>query len=717
MSSSLSRPVKLIALTVLLLLVIISSWAEEYRKKNTDRVALVIGNGKYSSSPLMNPVNDANDMAAVLSESGFDVLLRVDINLLEMEASLKEFSRAVQGKSTALFYYAGHAVQVGGQNFLLPVGEEISNSLQVRQRGISLDDVLDRIRMAGVETALVFLDACRDNPFPGYTRTGTRGLAVVSVPYDVETCIGYATQPGSTAQDGTGRNGVFTAALLANIKQPGTNLSDLMTSVIAQVKASTKGKQQPRFDNGLSAPFYFIDPHYSLERYKLEIEELDRQIEDRRKKIALTAGAKEKYDLELEQQKQEAIRTARKLEAENLARSTELQLRLDLEETRFQAGIDRQKDASNIQQDQLARMILSKRAELDKLARDTASDDPDILLAAAGKLSSTLREIKKQYSSVLETSIASVTVMWDKRFENLSLQKPDITETDQEFNQRISSEKARIEHGKSENIASLRASSISLESQQTKGMKFQYEETLQSIESRVWTARGKSIKLAIGDFDRNTRIWPMTISSNDPALPFEPRTLNIDLGRGMDPAKNIIEMAAAVKANALVGEVDWYLRFDREKERYTLFIKSYRVRNIGTDDIVYQSDSGERVAYFEHGRRKAPQVAKGRLVVSAQYGSEGTVFIDSISFGKTPVDRTLADGTYQVIVNWGDPGYLDYTCTVNIEPESITEISAAKEETPRHKAQREAEATANAKKILNVLYYIILIFFGLVLGV
>jgi len=230
------------------------------------RAALVIGNSAYKGNPLSNPVNDATDIAVSLKATGFDVIQRTDQDLAGMEASLVDFQTLLKGKDTALFYYAGHGVQVDGENYLIPIKENIQSSAQAKSRSVSLGDLLDRVKTAGVKTALVFLDACRDNPFPGSSRGGARGLAVVAAPPEVETCIAYATQPGNTAQDGNGRNGVFTTAMLKNLGTPGTSLSDLMTSVIADVKSTTANKQQPRFDNGLSKPFYFIDPAVAAAR-------------------------------------------------------------------------------------------------------------------------------------------------------------------------------------------------------------------------------------------------------------------------------------------------------------------------------------------------------------------------------------------------------------------------------------------------------------------
>ena len=121
------------------------------------RAALVIGNSAYKGSPLSNPVNDATDIAASLRDADFDVILRTDQDLAGMEEALGEFQSLMAGRDTALFYYAGHGLQIGGENFLVPVREEIRTEAQAKSRSVSLGDLMDRVKASGATTALVFL--------------------------------------------------------------------------------------------------------------------------------------------------------------------------------------------------------------------------------------------------------------------------------------------------------------------------------------------------------------------------------------------------------------------------------------------------------------------------------------------------------------------------------------------------------------------------------
>ncbi len=229
------------------------------------RAALIIGNGAYTEIPkLNNPVNDAHDIAVVLKSLGFEVIERTDVDLEDMEQSLKSFKKLLPGLDVALFFYSGHGVQIQGENYLLPVGERFSSESTVRSRAVSVGQVLDIIRDAQVPTALIFLDACRDNPFTGWTRGGLRGLSVVKAPPKIETMISYATEPGETANDGSSRNSFFTSALLKSIQNPSYEIADLMRQVRADVMQATNGEQRPRIDIGLSKPFYFNLAHETV---------------------------------------------------------------------------------------------------------------------------------------------------------------------------------------------------------------------------------------------------------------------------------------------------------------------------------------------------------------------------------------------------------------------------------------------------------------------
>ncbi|MDR1302218.1 MAG: caspase family protein, partial [Treponema sp.] len=210
------------------------------------KYALVIGNGAYTGiTRLNNPVNDARDMEAALKTLGWTVDLVINGNLDQMEgAAIRLKNRlAASQNSYGFLFYAGHGVQSGGVNYLIPVDATIQSENFLRQRAVSVQAVLDELNDAGNALNMVVLDACRDNPF-SWARGGTRGLQVVgSQPAD--SIIVYATSAGSTAADGTGRNGLFTTHLLNNLKKPGLSVRDLFDQTGADVRRASGGAQIP----------------------------------------------------------------------------------------------------------------------------------------------------------------------------------------------------------------------------------------------------------------------------------------------------------------------------------------------------------------------------------------------------------------------------------------------------------------------------------------
>ena len=163
----------------LLLLAILSPAHVVSQEAVPRRVALVVGNGAYAANPLPNPPNDAVDIAAALKDAGFEVTLVTDADLAAFDQAVCSFASRLGGAETGLFYEAGHGVAVDGRNYLIPVSPRIDEAPGVKAKSVALDTVVGRMEQSGVRTVLVFLDSCRDNPFPGASRSGTRGLAVV----------------------------------------------------------------------------------------------------------------------------------------------------------------------------------------------------------------------------------------------------------------------------------------------------------------------------------------------------------------------------------------------------------------------------------------------------------------------------------------------------------------------------------------------------------
>ncbi|MGY3458859.1 hypothetical protein ACVWW5_004309 [Bradyrhizobium sp. LM3.4] len=217
------------------------------------RVAFVVGNGTYKNvAQLPNPPIDAKAMAATLRNVGFDVIEGSNLTRDQMTEKLLDFGRKAQGSDVAVFYYAGHGIAVGGSNYLLPVDADIKSEMDVKLgAAINIDLTLEQT-MGDAKVKLVFLDACRDNPFAAKIKSNsaTRSVNVQSGLAEMKsgegTLIAFATGPGQTALDGQeGNNSPFTRALIDNITKPGIEIQQAMTSVRAQVNEETHKGQLP----------------------------------------------------------------------------------------------------------------------------------------------------------------------------------------------------------------------------------------------------------------------------------------------------------------------------------------------------------------------------------------------------------------------------------------------------------------------------------------
>src|SRR4030088_2294836 len=217
------------------------------------RVAFVVGNSAYRNvAPLANPAIDAKSMAKLLRNVGFDVVEGANLTRDKMTEKLLEFGKKAEGADVALFFYAGHGIAINGTNYLLPVDADLKSEMDVKLgSAINIDVTLEQT-MSDAKVKLVFLDACRDNPFAGKIKSNsaTRSLSVQSGLAEMKssegTLIAFATGPGQTALDGeVGTNSPFTRALMANIASPGVEIQQAMTKVRAQVNEETNKGQLP----------------------------------------------------------------------------------------------------------------------------------------------------------------------------------------------------------------------------------------------------------------------------------------------------------------------------------------------------------------------------------------------------------------------------------------------------------------------------------------
>lgn len=240
------------------------------------RVALVIGNSKYKHTPsLPNPTNDAADVAAELRKLGFAVIEKVDLDKASMDRAIRDFAEKLSGAKIGLFFYAGHGLQVGGQNYLVPIDAKLASASAIDFEMVRLD-LVHRAMEREASTNILMMDACRDNPLARNlaralgtrsTQVG-RGLAVVES--GEGTLISFSTQPGNVALDGTGRNSPYAGALLKHLATPGEDLPTILINVRKDVMKATDRRQVPWEHSAMTAKFYFTPPKEGPQEVELQ---------------------------------------------------------------------------------------------------------------------------------------------------------------------------------------------------------------------------------------------------------------------------------------------------------------------------------------------------------------------------------------------------------------------------------------------------------------
>jgi hypothetical protein len=219
------------------------------------RLALVIGNSKYSQRPLDNPVNDANDVSKALKSTGFEVIDVRDATLSQMRTAVRLFGDKLLNNDVGLVYYSGHGIEVKGRNYFIPVNADIKRSDEIADQSLDVGLVLDKMETAQKAVNILIVDACRDDPFGRSFRSGSRGLATMDAPQG--TIIAFATSPGKVAADGDGRNSPYTKNLVVAMQEPNVPIEQVFKQVRRAVQKETKGQQTPWENTSLSGDFYF----------------------------------------------------------------------------------------------------------------------------------------------------------------------------------------------------------------------------------------------------------------------------------------------------------------------------------------------------------------------------------------------------------------------------------------------------------------------------
>src|SRR5205807_1012302 len=228
-----------------------------------NRLALVIGQSAYRSVPaLPNPANDARAMTQLLSDSGFEVLAASDLSQDQLRQKVSEFAGqlATKGPDTvALVFYAGHGLQIDGENYLVPVDIDVKREADIPIQAVRLNDVLNTLTSVPSKMRILLLDACRNNPFPEINKTAGHGLAIIDAKTGSPgTFVSFSTSPGAEAEDGNGSDSPYTTALLTAAKEPGIAIEETFKRVRLSVNRATEGRQTPWDSSSLTDDFSFI---------------------------------------------------------------------------------------------------------------------------------------------------------------------------------------------------------------------------------------------------------------------------------------------------------------------------------------------------------------------------------------------------------------------------------------------------------------------------
>lgn len=228
-----------------------------------NRLALVIGQSAYRSVPaLPNPANDAKAVTQLLTDSGFEVSSAADLSQSQMREKVSEFAGKVAAKgadTVALVFYAGHGLQIDGENFLVPVDVDPKREADIPIQAVRLNDILNTLTSVPTKMRIVLLDSCRNNPFPELKSAG-HGLAIVDAKVGSPgTFLSFSTSPGAEAEDGNGADSPYTTALLAAAKEPGP-IEETFKRVRLSVNKATEGRQTPWDSSSLTEDFRFSGP-------------------------------------------------------------------------------------------------------------------------------------------------------------------------------------------------------------------------------------------------------------------------------------------------------------------------------------------------------------------------------------------------------------------------------------------------------------------------
>jgi uncharacterized caspase-like protein len=624
------------------------------------RIALVIGNGAYSKiQTLANPANDASDVADKLAGLGFSVTKLVDAKLADMEGARQKFAQEAKSASMRVFFYAGHGVQSEGTNWLIPTDADVKEDYELKLKAFSAQAVLDGLKSAGPGVNIVILDACRDNPFKASSRSAgaSRGLAVMGVSGSL---IVYATAPGQTAADGSGRNGLFTEALLARLDSPGISLQEIMTNVAADVVDRTKGGQEPWKQDNLTKMVYFVTPEEAKTRFAArlaqgqgELDAMNAQLAMLRRQAGAEQDAAKKASLEVEIKKKAALQTQRQQEADALKAEAARQAQAEKDQAAMTAQLASFKADATSREEAIRKAAEAKRKELEGLKTGQGGFLPFILAIETAR--GALSDLAKQYDSSLVSIRSSVSETYDQKLAALSTWTEEPWENTKEFKARVAAEQARLSSEKQASLSEVAAQSEAKKQAALAPFTEAEASSLAGLEAAHTTYKGSAVRIEVAAFDKDEKTFPIKLSSTVPELPYSATFgYSVKSDSADELKRKYLEFDAWQKAGALFGEMDASVQA-AGSSGFAKNVDAFRLKTVDA--------AGERLLYEERPQRPVAvftgsadwQAAKSIGSYFLALAPGAAISINGTNYGK---DRALLlnpkAGNYKVTATCGD---------------------------------------------------------------
>ncbi|MCX7026543.1 MAG: SUMF1/EgtB/PvdO family nonheme iron enzyme [Spirochaetes bacterium] len=667
----LSRPVLLSWYSAaLIFLITIESIAAQGTAKD-HRLALLIGNAAYQKNALANPANDAKDLGALLAEAGFATMIRTDLDNRGMETAVKEFAASLRPGDTALVFYAGHGVEADNANFLVPVDNaKIESEADLKYGAYNASRILEELSARRVGLAILILDACRNNPLPS-RGAGSRGLAVMAAPTQTESVIVYSTAPGTTAADGAGRNSVFTRSLLAELPTPGLTVREVFDRVGGTVKATTGGAQVPWLNSTpLSKDFVFFSGEAAEARAKALGAQAQAELDAQRGKIAdlevarakaKDDAARQQYDIELTTAR--AMESAKKLESERLAAEAG---RLEAERKKADEALTTRKAFESTEASRAAAMkdeAARLRKEYEALAR--VDDSAPEFLRQMTSLEKALAEIGSRYESMRvegEKGIATVYVQKAEALKATLVMEP--WESQKDFQVRSSGGFSALEKEKAAELSKYAASIMAERSSQEKNLAAHLQEVTCQFSTKTYTLAGSSVKVTIGEYDREKKSWPLKVESSDPQIRYS-SDIVYSIAGAPDIGAAYRAFDVARQAGAIAGEIDYVYRRKAGEPLVPATVRGVRVLDLTTGKQLAAGGT-EKILFWLSAENPGSRLGTITRFESPVLGVE--LIIDGEKAGTTPLEVELGQGTHTI--SGSAKGHVELMTEITITPRS-----------------------------------------------